>query len=70
MSAVFHYSDQEMVSRAIANAKPKLCGVAPRWVAVMDTFGLGSTYAHDLCRVHGLNPDEPINGARCLSCSP
>jgi len=32
----------------------------PRWVAVMDTFALGSTYAHELCRWADLDPDEQV----------
>lgn len=33
----------------------------PRWVAVMDTFSIGSTYAHQLCRRFGFNPDELVS---------
>lgn len=32
----------------------------PRWVAVMDTCGTGSTTARELCREFGTNPDEMV----------
>jgi hypothetical protein len=32
----------------------------PRWVAVKDTFALGSGYSHDLCRLFDLDPDEMV----------
>jgi len=67
---VTDYSDADLVKRAVRNAKPNINGTAPRWVAVMDTFGLGRTYAYELCRLHDLNPDDPIEGARCISCNP
>jgi hypothetical protein len=31
-----------------------------RWIAVVDTFALGSTFAHQLCRRFGLDPDEMV----------
>jgi len=62
--------DAALVRRAVMNAKPRRNGDAPRWVAVLDTFGLGSTYAHDLCRQYGLDPDKMVGGVRCLSCNP
>lgn len=61
----FHqYSAESMVERAVRNAKPHFTftGDAPMWVAVMDAFGLGSTYARDLCRKHNLDPDETVSG--------
>jgi len=67
---VTDYSPESMVVRAIRNAKPRQCGEAPRWVAVMDTFALGSTFAAQLCRIHGLDPDEMVSGPRCISCNP
>ena len=67
---VTDYTPESMVARAVRNAKPRHTGDAPRWVAVMDTFGLGSTYAHELCRNHGLDPDEIVSGVHCLSCNP
>jgi len=68
--SVTHYSHESMVGRAIRNAKPRECGEAPRWVAVMDTFGFGSTYAIELCHLYGLDPEEKVSGARCLVCNP
>lgn len=67
---VTDYSQDDLVARAVRCAKPRTCCDAPRWVAVMDTFGLGSTYAHELCRLHGLDPDEKVTGPRCVACNP
>lgn len=67
---VGEYTQKDMFERALRNAKPRDCGEAPRWVAVMDTFALGSTYAHMLCRNFGLDPDEMVAGARCVACEP
>lgn len=64
-------SADDLVKRAVMNAKPRHPGEWPRWVAVMDTFALGSTYATQLCRAHGLDPDQMILcPVRCLSCEP
>jgi hypothetical protein len=67
---VTDYTEKDLVERAIMNAHPRECGESERWVAVMDTFGLGSTYARELCVLHGLNPDDKVSGARCLACNP
>ena len=64
------YTDENLVRRAVMNAKPREAGESPRWVAVMDTFGLGSTYAHDMCRLYGLDPDEVVSGVKCRACNP
>jgi ribosomal protein S13 len=32
----------------------------PNWVLAMNVFGLGSTYAHELCRRAGINPDAKV----------
>ena len=63
-------TDEQLVKRAVRNARARDTGDSPRWVAVMDTFGLGSTYAHELCTAHGLNPDEKVNGPTCKGCNP
>ena len=68
--SVTNISDHELVARAIKNARPKTCGESPRWVAVSDTFALGSTYSSELCRVYGVDPYEMVNGPRCISCNP
>jgi len=59
-----------LAERAIRNAKPSLSGDSPRWVAVMDTFAIGSTYSIELCRAYELDPDEKVHGVRCLGCAP
>lgn len=54
---------EELVRRATKSARSRNLRKGmkhPRWIAVMDTFGLGSTYAHDLCRRFDLNPNELV----------
>lgn len=51
--------DNELLRRAVINARPRMYSRKhPRWVAVAGAFGLGSTYAQQLCRRFGLDPDE------------
>lgn len=54
--------DTELLARAVKSARSleRLCKPVPRWVAVKDVFLLGSTYAHQLCRRFGLDPDEMV----------
>jgi hypothetical protein len=68
--SVSDYTAEELVSRAVRNARPHACGESPRWVAIQDTFALGSTYSIQLCRIHGLDPEEKVSGPRCISCNP
>jgi len=55
--------DVELLRRAVKNARsttyPKR-RPSPRWFAVLETFSLGSTYAAELCRRFGLDPDEMV----------
>jgi hypothetical protein len=43
------------VVRSVTRKRPRRQEFA--WVAVMEAFGLGSTYAAQLCRRFGLDPD-------------
>lgn len=55
--------DEELLRRAVETARARPVGrrkPQPRWVAVMGAFMLGSTYAHQLCRRFGLDPDEEV----------
>lgn len=54
-------SSDELVKRAIRSLKPKR-GLY-LWCEVMKTFGLGSTFAQQLCRKHGFDPDAVIGKA-------
>lgn len=55
--------DEQLLRRAVANCRsasaPSGCPHW-RWVAVMDTFALGSTYSHQLCRRFGFDPEEKV----------
>lgn len=55
--------DEELLKRAVAACRGRgyrKGAKHPRWVAVMDNFSLGSTYAHELCRRFGHDPDEMV----------
>jgi hypothetical protein len=54
-------ADTDLVCRAINNLKPTRN--FPLWVRVMEAFGLGSTYASQLCRIHGFDPDAKTKAA-------
>lgn len=55
-------SDADLLGRAVKGARKRGRNGEPhwRWVAVMDAFALGSTYAQQLCRRFGLDPDEMV----------
>lgn len=53
--------DEVLLRRVMLNAcRPVKRGGQPRWVRVADLFALGSTYATQLCRRFGLDPDERV----------
>lgn len=56
-------SDAKLLERAVLSARSRRKNKGekhPRWVAVMDAFQLGSTYAGQLCRRFDLDPDEEV----------
>lgn len=52
-------SDDELLRRAVKGVHGSYAG-QPRWSAIMDRFALGSTYAAQLCRRFGFDPDEVV----------
>lgn len=56
------YSMDRLLKRAVTMARPHSSGKSPRWVAVRDTFGWGSTTSAQLCLHYGVDPDEMIDG--------
>lgn len=57
----FDIPDHELLRRAVFTARAtRSRGYQPRWVAVMDVFLLGSTFANHLCRRFGYDPDEQV----------
>lgn len=54
------YGERSLLERAVAFAIPRKRGWTPRWVVIQEAFGLGSTYACQLCREFGFDPDEKI----------
>ncbi|UXN70928.1 hypothetical protein N8A98_06995 [Devosia neptuniae] len=64
MTDVSEIPDDTLLERAVRNARSRAHRKGakhPRWVGVMDAFSLGSTYAMQLCRRFGLEPDEQVN---------
>lgn len=53
-------NDNNLVRRAFANATNLAGSPRPRWAVIAATFALGSTYASELCRKLGKDPDELI----------
>ncbi len=53
-------NNESLVRRALNNARSRDPGQCLRWVAVMDTFALGSTYSMHLCRKFDLDPHEMV----------
>ena len=70
MELPLNYTFEGLTERAIRNARPRLAGGSPRWVAVKDTFATGSAVAIELCRFYGLDPHETVSGVHCISCEP
>jgi hypothetical protein len=63
MTEPYEISDLLLLTRAVRNARDesKNKGVGhPRWVAVMDLFNIGSTYARLICNRVGYDPDEIV----------
>lgn len=59
---VYDIPDDKLIERAVRNARPRRR--ATRWSAVSDQFGLGSTYAMQLCRRFDLDPNEMIGPSK------
>ena len=49
--------DGDLLKRALTNAIRTKGKRRPAWVKVQEAFGLGSTYASQLCRRFGFDPD-------------
>jgi hypothetical protein len=58
-------TDAQLVERVMRNLRNRDFGHSPAWVVVMETFGLGSTYSEELCRLYGIDPNEQIPGVTC-----
>lgn len=55
--------DADLVKRAVVGAHQH-GPMKARWQHVQDAFGLGSTFAAQLCRRFGLDPDQRVGIAR------
>lgn len=54
-------ADERILWGVVANAgRLKTDGTQPRWAAVRDATGLGSTLAAELCGRFGFDPDELV----------
>lgn len=55
------HTDADLLERSVRNARPGSSGPqTPRWVAVRDAIGVGSTRACELCLRFGLDPEEMV----------
>lgn len=55
--------DVVLLERAVRNSRGRCNRKGqkhPRWIAVMDTFALGSGFSMELCRRFGLDPFEEV----------
>jgi hypothetical protein len=54
--------DSELLRRAVTDCRANVPKGRPhpRWVAVMETFALGSGYSRELCERFDLAPDELV----------
>lgn len=53
--------DNELVGRVVRGLRKRRGRVRqPLWVGVSDAFALGSTYAQQLCRKYGMDPDKQV----------
>ena len=62
-NSVASIPDAELLARAVKQCRARTHRkgqLHARWIAVMDTFSLGSTFSRELCRRFGLNPDEKV----------
>lgn len=54
-------TDRELLRRAVTNVRSHhRRGRHPRWLAVMEVFGVQSDAAKDLCKLFKLDPDEMV----------
>jgi hypothetical protein len=58
--------DVELIRRAIGSIRTiKRPGAGvPRWSVVARQFCLGSTFAAELCRRHGFDPEQRVSARR------
>jgi hypothetical protein len=61
-SATPGISDEELVRRAVRNARPRHPAGGVRWHAVVEALAVGSSYAVNLCRRFNLDPNEELPG--------
>ena len=54
--------NESLIDRAVRSARPMKYGRHPRWIGVMGVFACGSTRASELCRAHGIDPEELVGG--------
>lgn len=61
-------SDADLVKRAVRNAVNHDRVPRPRWHVISRSFGLGSTFASELCVIHEIDPDEYMPAIVCEAC--
>jgi hypothetical protein len=71
MTYLREISVESLIERAVRAARPRSVGRGsePRWSAVAEAFGLGSTYSIELCKKFGLDPEERLASPKCVTCA-
>lgn len=62
------YTSGQLIARFMLQWKPiskrALVMGKPLWVRVIDSFGIGSNAAQQICREHGMDPDMQVKQRR------
>ena len=59
-------ADEKLLWGVVHNAHRRSRDRAPRWTHVIQAIGCGRTWAIDLCRRFGADPDEML-GTECVA---
>ena len=68
MEPIKGYAVDELMRRAIRNARARDGKEVPRWAAVRDSFSVGSTTATAICQAYEFDPNETVPGFTCPNC--
>jgi len=63
-----NFSHNRLIYGAIANAKNTTFGEKSLWAVVKDIFGIGSTWARELCIEHKFDPEKQLPPIVCPEC--
>lgn len=58
------FSAEDLLCRAVRNARPQSRVPVQRWVLIKDVFAVGSTVARAMCVLADRDPDEELRKPR------